>query len=528
MSKDVSTEKVSPLPDLFDLIFILVLWFVLVLKADFLLSDGSTGWHLVTGNYILKNHIVPHADFLSYTFVGKPWVAYEWLADLTMSFLVKCGGLNLLNVFSGVFIALTMSLLYQKCRKAGCHFLLASTMAILGIIASSIHWLARPHLFTLFGVYLFSTMLDEFYVGRISGRKLLAITGFYTLIWTNCHPGVLFGFALFIIYLFAALVEYLSSNDHEKENCFRRLKVFLFSCLTLFALSFCNPYGFNLYLYVLKYLQGTNILSQTQEFSSPIFHGGLQSICLELLYAFFIVGLAITRRRLSLPQLLLSITFAYLSLSALRNIPLFVIISLPLTAQLFSKTIFAPEEGDAGLFSLLNLRTRKVLNYLRSLDTTFTEGELRCRMHLIPIGLFAFLVFVSLNDGKAFGQTIMHTTFDEAHKPTHTLTSIARLKLIPQQGFNYDNWGGYIAYQLGIPVFIDDRADFYGEKFYFEYVNVSRGLPGWDDILKKDNIRWILMPNDSLLVGTLNDSSDWKLVDKDDVASLYVFGTHKK
>ncbi len=529
MSKLLTEEKELPLPDLSDIIFILVMQFAIYLKPDSLLSDGSLGWHLLTGNYILKNHAIPHADIISYTFPDKPWVAYEWLADLFMSLLVKCGGFNLLAVVAGTVIALIALLLYQRCRKMEAHYLFVFAIVIVGALASSVHWLARPHLFTLFGVYLFFSKLDDFYQGTVKGARLIICLSLYMLCWVNCHPGFLFGLLLVSIYLFCALAQYLFVKKTElKDLYFGRLKVLAVTLASLLCVSLINPYGFSLFGYIFQYLRGTGILAETVEFASPIFHGGLQSTCLEILYVLFLIGLAITRKPLSLPQLLSALLFGYLSLSALRNIPLFVIVALPLIAQLFSKTVFSVSEDSTSLYPLLIGRLRSLSVSWEKANAEFSENELRCRMHILPIVMVAFLIFASLNGGKVFGQQILDSTFDAAHKPTKTLTTIRQMKLIPQQGFNYDNWGGYISYQLGIPVFIDDRADFYGEPFYLEYASVSKGLPGWSDILKKYGIHWILMPNDSLLVGTLSDSPDWKLADKDDAASLYILANKSK
>ncbi|MDQ5936667.1 MAG: hypothetical protein QG574_4003, partial [Cyanobacteriota bacterium erpe_2018_sw_21hr_WHONDRS-SW48-000092_B_bin.40] len=87
--------KANPLPNVGDLLFVGVCQLLLFMRPAFIFSDGSTGWHLATGFYILNKHVIPHQDFLSYTFPGKEWVAYEWLSDLMMAALVKVGGLNL-------------------------------------------------------------------------------------------------------------------------------------------------------------------------------------------------------------------------------------------------------------------------------------------------------------------------------------------------------------------------------------------------------------------------------------------------
>src|SRR5258708_4071785 len=106
MTENAAISKASPLPDLGDIIFLVLVYLLLLLRPDLLFADGSTGWHLVTGNYILNQHAIPHNDLISYTFPNKPWVAYEWLSDLVMALAVKIGGLNLLAVGSSCAIAL--------------------------------------------------------------------------------------------------------------------------------------------------------------------------------------------------------------------------------------------------------------------------------------------------------------------------------------------------------------------------------------------------------------------------------------
>jgi hypothetical protein len=163
-----------------------------------------------------------------------------------------------------------------------------------------------------------------------------------------------------------------------------------------------------------------------------------------------------------------------------------------------------------------------MLERLDILNARFTENELRCNMHILPIACFILLSTVAISGGSIFNIKVINSNFSDKEMPSKTLACIQQLKLDPHQGFNFDNWGGYIRYKIGIPVFIDDRVDFYGEPFYLEYGAVSEVLPVWKDILKKYRIKWILFPNNSRLVATLEQESDWKLVAKDPAASLFV------
>src|SRR5580704_12039530 len=97
-SAPAQQQKMLPLPDVADVIFILLINFLLFARPTFVFGDGSTGWHLVAGEWILQNHDIPRHDLISYTLPDKAWVAYEWLSDAAMALLVRMGGLNLLAV----------------------------------------------------------------------------------------------------------------------------------------------------------------------------------------------------------------------------------------------------------------------------------------------------------------------------------------------------------------------------------------------------------------------------------------------
>jgi hypothetical protein len=521
MTDKATTLKVSPLPDLGDIIFLTLVYLMLYLRPDLLFADGSTGWHIVTGNFILAHNQIPHHDLISYTFANQAWVAYEWLADLVMAIVVKLGGLNLLAVVSACSIALLSLLLYGRCRKEGGHFFLVATIVVVGSLVASIHWLARPHLITFFGLYLFSTRLEDYYRGRLTARRLLIVLPLFMLIWVNSHPGFLFGLAILIIYTVCAAIEFLLASKNGRNNLDRLQG--LVSCLLISsAVTVVNPYFLNLYTYIFKYLRGSTVLAATDEFTSPIFHGDLQPACLEILFALFVTGLAITKRPLSFPTLMVSLAFGHLSLSSQRNMPLFAIVILPAIARLFSQTIFSPTGDQTSFFPAIKGVWQGLIRKLQQVDTEFTENEKLSSLHLFPIGLTLLLAVASICGGHLAGFNVIDIGFDPTHKPVKTLTAIHDLKLDARHGLCFDNWGGYINYKTGMPVFIDDRADFYGEPFYFDYGIISQTTPGWPEVLTKYKIDWILFPNNSRLVEALINSPEWRLSARDEGSSLFV------
>ena len=84
-------------PSLSDCFFIAVLvWLFLAGPSGWksLLMDGDTGWHIRTGEYILDHGSVPHQDLFSYSKVGQPWYAWEWLCDVLYAILFRAAGLK--------------------------------------------------------------------------------------------------------------------------------------------------------------------------------------------------------------------------------------------------------------------------------------------------------------------------------------------------------------------------------------------------------------------------------------------------
>ncbi|MBS2002584.1 MAG: hypothetical protein JST44_13830 [Cyanobacteria bacterium SZAS LIN-5] len=549
MTDATKTNKLLPAPDIGDILFLFIIMIPLMVRPTYLFGDGSTGWHIVTGDYILKNHAIPHQDIFCYLDkipgkADKSWVAYEWLSDTITAALVQLGGLNLLAVVWSAAIALIFLILYNRCRKEGCHFLIVLTTCLLGALVSAVHWLARPHLFTFFGVLIFSGALEDYYRRTISSTKFLTILSLYMLVWVNCHPAFVVGFVLIAVYLGASLCSaFFYAAGNKRKHYLESAKTFTLALGCTFAASLVNPNGLILYQYIEKYLKGSMILANTDEFLSPVFHFSLHPTCLEAIFAIFIVGLAISQKRLSFPKLLLCLAFSHLALSAVRNMPLFVIIVLPAIAQLYSKTRLSPAVADnanavpsdesaehsADAESPL---WRKIVTKWNRLGEGIDDMEWQCKMHLLPIGCFIFLTATALMGGKIGGVAILESGFDPLDKPTKTLDYLKKAEesgeLKVNEGFNMDNWGGYIRYKLGTPVFIDDRADFYGEGYYAQYSIINQvltfenGAPNWLDWLAKDHIQWVLVPKDSRLALALKAQDGWKVAAEDPASVLII------
>ncbi len=144
-----------------------------------LLSDCDTGWHIRTGEWIMAHHGVPTHDIFSYSKPDGAWYAWEWLSDVIWAFLNNHGGLASVACFAILLLAVTFALLFRLVRRKS-NAIVAIVVTMLAAAASSVHWLARPHLFTLFFLVLFYGALE-----RVRDGKIAEVAAFLT--WRFCR-----------------------------------------------------------------------------------------------------------------------------------------------------------------------------------------------------------------------------------------------------------------------------------------------------------------------------------------------------
>src|SRR5687768_7599947 len=139
-------------PSLSDLLFIsLMIWMFAAGSAGWLglLSDGDTGWHIRTGEFILDTHSVPTTDLFSFSKPGEQWFAWEWLSAVVLGSLHRAAGLKGVVLGAAVAIIAFATILFRHMIWRGSNLFAAMLITLLAVGASSVHYLARPHLFTL-------------------------------------------------------------------------------------------------------------------------------------------------------------------------------------------------------------------------------------------------------------------------------------------------------------------------------------------------------------------------------------------
>lgn len=504
------------MPSITDVIFLLLLLSLAYggLQQR-LLGDAGTGWHIRNGQQILATHAIPRVDSFSYTMPGRPWFAWEWLYDLGVGLLGSRMGLNGVVFLSALLIAGVFAGLFRKAVIRTRYPLLAAFLVVLAIFASSIHFLARPHLFTWAFTLIFWDILETATTTG-SARRLYCLPALM-LLWVNIHGGFLVGLALIGLYFLGTVWETLTAQAPEErigaKSMARRLGT---TGVLAFIATFINPYGYKLWLHIYGYLGSRFYMNNIQEFLSPNFHGAAEKFFAALLLL-SLLGLAVNRLRLRASQLLVILFSVYFGLYAARNIPIASILLVLTATPLLAGSV---EWGSAA--DELAPGARDLFLRWKNFAARTAATELGLRGHILPLAAVLITFVICLNGGRLGARTQMSAHFDGKRFPVEAANFLAA-QGIHSQVFNPDYWGGYLIYRLGpnYKVFMDDRHDFYGESFVRDYINVQHLQPGWQEVLEKNKVNWVLVPPDWTLANGLKELPQWRVLYDDHHAILF-------
>src|SRR5215510_10203058 len=190
-------------------VLFLTIFLPLALLGRVLLNDTDTGYHIRAGEVILDTFSVPRYDIFSFHSPPLPWTAHEWLSEVIMALVHRAFGLTGIVVFFAFVIALTYYLLFKILRTTNGNIII--TIAIVGLViaSSTLHWLARPHVFSWIFILVYQYLLDAF---QYRNRNYLYVLPLLMLLWVNLHGGFMVGFMLIGIYLAGNLVGTFSAN----------------------------------------------------------------------------------------------------------------------------------------------------------------------------------------------------------------------------------------------------------------------------------------------------------------------------
>ena len=484
------------LPSLGDVFFLCPFLLLLLNSGNSLLNDPFAGFHIRAGEYIVNNFRVPKYDIFSYSDPPLPWVAHEWLSEVLMAVIHQVSGLTGIVLFFSFLIAFTYFLLFRVLQAQSGNIIFSCLIVFLVAASSMLHWLARPHIFTLTLTVIWYHILDSY---QYQNKNYLCLLPPIMLLWVNLHGGFIIGFILLTIYICGNAAGALFLPGPRTNPCKHKFYVLTCAILVCLVVSLANPYGFYVLLFPFKTVSQQFLIDTVIEYLSPNFHDSLPFKYLLLLT----IGiLAASRAKINFIELSLVLLFTYMALYSVRHIPLFAIIVAPILVR---HTDIMLQKADSWLMNMFKSRS----NNLAVLD-----GQLKG--HLWPV--FALLVACVLA-----GRAVIQFKFDEAIMPVAASNFLKR-ENIKGNMFNMDQLGDYLIYAASpqYKVFIDGRSDMYGSDRMREYVIVMTIQPGWKEVLAKYDINFVFFNVNSPLSTLLRETDDWRLVYADKIANVFV------
>jgi hypothetical protein len=455
--------------------------------------DPDMWWHLRTGEVIWQSGI-PRHDIFSFTVPHHEWVTHEWLSQLFMWLVYLAGGWPGLIVVFALLTAVSFWLVYKCC--AGQPYL-AAFVVLLAAIASAIVWGVRPQIFNILLAALFVYAVERVKDGQVNGRWLWALP-FVTLVWANLHSGYLLGVVLLGTYTVGGGLErYLGLAD-ERTFSPARLRQMVLVTVGSFLLAAVNPSGPGLWLYPFETLGSPAMQGYIQEWHSPNFH-------LVYFWPFAAlvglggIGWAFSPQRPTWSDLLLFCGTAFAGLVSARHIPLFAVVATPIVCRHLQGAITALWDGGQ--------RTEDGRKSLPS----------------VLVGLNWLLVGLAVVGAVVWSASVIvaNETAVAERYPVAAVDFLEAKGLADAPGYNSYNWGGYLIWR-GLPVFVDGRADVYGDNFLFYYLQTFEVRANWRQPLDEHDVVYVLIEPGSPLTAVLTLDEQWHSVYQDEIAQIFL------
>lgn len=486
-------------------ILIIFLFLILTLFSFFITSkwlDPDFGWHLRTGELILERG-VPQVDWYSYTMPDFPWIDHEWLTDVLIFKIHSLFGPQILLLF---FLIISTIAFFISIRSRYLWYCLPPLF--IGYFASLPFFGARPQLLTVFFAAILIKILDSFLANpasrliypapcveaKRSTQKLsqgyLAKTfsklwdiprcGIYFcpilfLIWVNLHGGFFAG--LFILFLILILEIFKKTNIFKQITSWKRLSgqnfqkhssreiviLLIVSAVSCLA-TLINPYGIRIYEEVFRTIGDSYLSFHIAEWL-PLFSTGLSVF--GILYLSLFLGLLIPQyKKIELNKLILSIIFLIFALLHQRHFPLFIILTIPIFAEILFHT---RQAVNPKRFQFLFGGSKKWVAIL------FVLG-------LTVYGLYPFLA-----------------TFNQDISFSYPQKAVPFLKNLPlsENLLNDYGWGGYLIWKAPErKVFIDGRMPSWRRNTQFvfgDYVKIMKAEENFQELLERYDVKIALL-----------------------------------
>ncbi|HXQ49794.1 MAG TPA: hypothetical protein VN802_01765 [Stellaceae bacterium] len=447
-----------------------------------LVTDGDTHLHIAVGRWIIAHRAIPFHDPFSFTAAGKTWVPHEWGAEIVLAIAYEALGWGGVIAATGLAIFASFAILTRALMR---HFAppRAALGATLAFLLTEEHLLARPHVIALPLMVLWMWRIiaarDE---GRVPSPLLLPVM----TLWCNLHGGFVVGLGFVALLGSEAVIE---AKGAERIAAARRWGVFFGLAL---ASALVSPNFIAGLLLPFELMRMSYSMAAIAEWQGASFTGyqPVEIWIVVIALAGLSLGLRLKLTRTAMVLLLL-----HMALSHVRNAELLgfiapLLVAAPLAAHL------------------------RALGLATGIEAVARAPTRRAAAIAALVVALGFLATAALFDAARF-------------RPNQEVAPVAALEAVREAGItgpvlNLYGFGGFLVFS-GVPVFIDGRADLYGDNFIRSFVDAVNG--GNDDdlrqLLERYAIQWTMFEPKTPAVRLLDRFPDWQRVYADKFAVVH-------
>jgi hypothetical protein len=448
---------------------------LLLVRGGALLNDSDTYWQIAVGQWILDHQALPRVDIYSFTKTGESWTSSSWLAQVLYAVSYNLAGWTGPVVLAASSIAATFALFAHILgRRISAGY--AIMVAIAALVLSMGHFLARPHVLVLPIMLAWAYgLMSASERGQAPSALLLPLLA----LWANLHGGFVFGLVLVGAFALDAL--------WNAERAQRRSVTLRWAAFGVGALLACcaTPYGWGSILAARRILDLGELLHLIYEWMPADFSkfGAFEMAILMLIAGALYGGVKLTP-----PRIALVLGLLHMALSHVRNVEIFalllpIVVLAPVASQFALRPAWSARNGApmsvvAAVIALLGGWT-----WLLAANTAFAPPQ----NHSPAAAVDALM----------------------AHNPKRVLNDLP--------------FGGYLIWRQ-IPVYIDGRAELYGETFEMAYYRAMqlKDVNELLNILNTWQIDAVLLTPFTPAASLLDHTAGWRRVYADSNAVLHV------
>jgi hypothetical protein len=393
-----------------------------------------------------------------------------------------------------VFAAMTAAALMLAFARSPGRPYFAALALVLGAYASAPSWGVRPHTISLLLASLFLLVLER----SEENKGLLWWTVPLTLLWVNLHAEYALGIALLGIFLAGECVEAVL-GCREWSNVRLRLRTLAVTTVACLMVVPFNPNGTKMYFYPIDTLRSAAMQKYIAEWASPNFHDAKYLPFAGMLMALLFL-LSTSSKKVRPRDLFLLLIMTAGALRSVRHISIFVLVAVPILSDL-ARGLWREQRWQSA--------TRRA-----------RSGQ---KLALNAMVLATFLVFTAVR----LDRVVADQRLTEAdHFPSGAVAFMASHHP-PGPILNHYNFGGYFIWRLPAeyPVFIDGRADLYGDSFLADFARTYYVTGAeWRQPIERWGIRTVILPPDAPLITALRLNGGWKEIYNDSQATIVTRG----